>query len=169
MKKILILSLTILSFVLFFGVYLPAVSLAAGGVEHIFNDVFQPLAIALVTILTLLVLAYIIRFIAAKTGIQIGDAVWKKAEPMAVNAALAVEEKAMDLVKSKAVAWTSKQKLGEAVARLLELVPAVTPQQADTFIHAALAKIPGLGATEEKGLSSAGPQVVTINKAGGAN
>jgi hypothetical protein len=58
------------------------------------------------------------------------------------------EEKAASLVGSKSE-LTGSEKLDQAIAFICQAIPKLTPEQADAAAHAALAMIPGVGATAD--------------------
>ncbi len=110
----------------------------------IINGTLLPLAIALITAMGSLLLLKL----KQKYGIEIS------AETQAVIAQQA--ESIVQTVAEKAAAYAKEhvgtkmaghEQLESAVVALMSRVPSLTREQADEQVHAALARIPGLGAT----------------------
>ncbi len=110
----------------------------------IINGTLLPLAIALITAMGSLLLLKL----KQKYGIEIS------AETQAVIAQQA--ESIVQTVAEKAAAYAKEhvggkmaghEQLESAVIALMSRVPSLTREQADEQVHAALARIPGLGAT----------------------
>lgn len=62
------------------------------------------------------------------------------------------EERGAAYIKANVMKITGRDKLDIAIAHVLESAPKVTREQADTLVHAALARLQGAGATGDKAL-----------------
>jgi hypothetical protein len=71
----------------------------------------------------------------------------------AENAVQMVAEKAAAGIKYDTMKLTGKEKLDMAIAALITKIPDLTKEQADAYIHAALARIAGVGATGDASLT----------------
>jgi len=69
---------------------------------------------------------------------------------MAASGVGVAEEAALNAFKQKGMKITSNGKLDIAVAHVLGAIPSISRATAETYVHAALAKIGGVGATGEQ-------------------
>ncbi|HSW64298.1 MAG TPA: hypothetical protein VLH56_13470 [Dissulfurispiraceae bacterium] len=107
-----------------------------------------PVAVSLIGGLVALVLAKL----RQKLNIQIAKESDAWIQQQAEAAVQMVAEKAAARLKYNTMIMTKNQKLDMALAALLAKVPAISKEQADSYIHAALARIAGVGATGDKSL-----------------
>lgn len=107
-----------------------------------------PVAVSLIGGLVALVLAKL----RQKLNIQIAKETDAWIQQQAEAAVQMVAEKAAARLKYNTMIMTKNQKLDMALAALLAKVPAISKEQADSYIHAALARIAGVGATGDKSL-----------------
>jgi hypothetical protein len=108
------------------------------------NTVLPVLGSLVAALVSLILLA-----IRKKTGIQAGAEYDAWLAKQAETAVQMVAEKAAAAVKLDQMKFTSSEKLEMAIAALVSKAPKLTEEQADQYVHAALARIPGLGATAD--------------------
>lgn len=132
----------------------PAAELAAPespvgtALQGVVSGTVIPLVVALVGSLISLVLLKL----KSKLNIQLSEETEAWIARQAESAVQMVAEKAAKGIKYGSLHLTSSQKLDMAVASLISKIPRLTREQADGYIHAALARIPGVGATGEQSL-----------------
>ena len=97
-------------------------------------------------------LSLLLNKIRIKTGLQISGERQEQLDRLARQAVAMAEEKAAALIKGNVTTITGKTKLDLAIAHIIAMTPAVSVEQADALVHAALAKIPGVGATGTQAL-----------------
>ena len=117
--------------------------------KGVVDNTVIPLLISLVGILGSIVLVKL----KNKFNIQLAAETEAWINKQAENAVQLVAEKAAAQIKWDKVAIGNSDKLNMAIASLVTKVPKLTEDQADGYIHAALARIPGLGATGEASLT----------------
>jgi hypothetical protein len=113
------------------------------GISGFLTNTFIPLVVAIVGLLVSIVLMKI----RQKFNIQISAETEAFIRRQAENAVQLVAEKAAQKVKSSGIKLSGNQKLDMAVGLLLTKVPKISKDQADAYVHAALARIRGEGAT----------------------
>jgi TM2 domain-containing membrane protein YozV len=107
------------------------------------NETIIPLIVAVVGAMLSLVLGKL----KAKYNIQLQTETQAWIERQADAAVRMVSEKAAAKIKWEKIRISSNEKLEMAIAALVSRVPAITPDQADLYVHAALARIKGEGAS----------------------
>ena len=150
-------ALSALSLLLMAGTALAAATApaTASGLSQFVDNTIQPVVLSVIGALTPLLMALGCRFLTKVTGINVSQASQQQLEGVAEKAVLSVEEKAAASLKTAGEAWTGYQKHQEAVDTILALAPSLTQGQADTLVHWAVAKIPGIGATGVLGATPA--------------
>lgn len=129
----------------------PAQPSAIGAaVKDLIDNTIMPLLIALVGSLVGVVLLKI----RTKLNLNISRDTEAWLGKQAENAVQLVAEKAAATLKYDAMKVTGKEKLDMAIAALITKAPDLTREQADAYIHAALARISGEGATGDKAVRS---------------
>lgn len=123
--------------------------------EALIMNTIQPIMAVLVASIITIVGTKLTQYLHAKTGIVVDAALTAKAETAATQAVLAVEEKAAADAAAKIGAWTGGQKYSTAIDMVVSAVPTVTPEQAANLVNAALAKVPGLGASGDLSVAPA--------------
>lgn len=108
------------------------------------NDVI-PLIVAIVSGL----IGVLLLKVRQRFNIQIAAETEKWISAQAETAVQMVAEKAAAKIKYDNIRLSKNQKLDMAIASLISKVPALTKEQADAYIHAAIARIPSLGSTKE--------------------
>ena len=127
----------------------PATSPIGEAVKMVVNDTILPVLSALILSLISLVLLKL----KQKWSIQLSTKTEEWIKGQAENAVQMVEEKAMAAVNAKlSILTTKNEKLDTAIAYLMSKSPKLTKVQAEAYVLAALARIPGLGATGDKSL-----------------
>lgn len=129
--------------------------------NELIQNTIQPLMAALVMAIITVVGAKLTQYLHAKTGIELDAATVAKAENAATQAVMAVEEKAAAQASQKLAAWTSSQKHQAAINMIISAVPTITQEQANNLVSAALAKVPGLGASGDLSVVKAPATVPT--------
>ena len=117
-------------------------------IRGLVTDTVIPLVVSLVGALLSAVLIKLKKKFNVQLSAETEDWINKQAE----NAVQMVAEKAAAKIKYENIQLTGSEKLNMAIAALVTKVPKVTRDQADQYIHAALARISGLGATGDKAL-----------------
>jgi len=117
-------------------------------VKGVVDNAIIPLVVSLVGALVSLVLVKL----KNKYNIELKAETEAWISKQAENAVQMVAEKAAAKLKYEKIKLTGNQKLDTAVAMLVTKVPTISRDQADQYIHAALARIPGLGATGDQSL-----------------
>lgn len=115
--------------------------------ENFLLDFVLPLFLALLLALGNILIAYAVRWLAAKAKISIEKAWIEKAQGIVEEGVLAVEEKAAAAVKEGLSEWTADTKYLRVIDYVLGLVPDLSKEKADAMIHAVLARTPALGAS----------------------
>jgi len=118
-------------------------------IKGVVSDTVIPLLVSFIGILISIVLIKL----KNKFNVQLSTETEAWINKQAENAVQLVAEKAAAKVKWDNVAIGSSDKLNMAIASLVTKVPKLTEDQADGYIHAALARIPGLGATGDASLT----------------
>jgi hypothetical protein len=118
-------------------------------VKGLLNDTVIPLVISLVGALVSLALVKLKNKFNLELKAETEEWTRKQAE----NAVQMVAEKAAASEKLTGLKVGSNDKLNQAIAWLVTKVPALTADQADAYIHAAIARIPGVGATGDQSLT----------------
>lgn len=113
------------------------------GIYIFLTNTLIPFMVAVVGLLVSIVLMKIRK----KFDIQISAEHEEFIRRQAENAVQLVAEKAAQKVKAKDIKLTGNQKLNMAIGTLLTKVPKISRDQADVYIHAALSRIRGEGAT----------------------
>jgi len=106
-------------------------------------DTILPALVVLVGTLT----ALLIRKLTVKLGIEANEELERMAATQAEAAVQYAGEMAASRLKQKDIKVTGNEKLNTAVAYLITHVPSLTREQAESLVHAALARIRGEGAT----------------------
>jgi len=117
--------------------------------KALLNDTVIPLVISLVGALVSLALLKL----KNKFNIELKAETEAWIQRQAESAVQMVAEKAAASEKISGLKVGSNDKLNTAIAWLITKVPALTQDQADAYIHAAIARIPGVGATGEQSLT----------------
>jgi hypothetical protein len=115
-------------------------------IKDVINNTLIPLVVALVGSLISILLVKIKKRLNIQISAETEFWIRKQAE----NAVQLVAEKAAAKVKLDGVTITSNEKLNMALAALITKVPDLSKEQADAYIHAALARISGEGATKDQ-------------------
>jgi hypothetical protein len=123
-------------------------SALGSAVKDVVDNTIIPLLVALIGSLISIVLVKIKK----KLNIQLSTETEAWIQRQAEAAVQMVAEKAASKIKYGNIALTKNEKLDMAIASLVSKVPHLTKEQADAYIHAALARIPGVGATGEQSL-----------------
>jgi len=118
-------------------------------VKGLLNDTVIPLVISLVGALVSLALLKL----KSKFNIELKAETEAWIRTQAENAVQMVAEKAAASEKLSGLKVGSNDKLNQAIAWLVTKVPALTREQADAYIHAAIARIPGVGSTGDQSLT----------------
>ncbi|MDP3012688.1 MAG: phage holin, LLH family [Candidatus Subteraquimicrobiales bacterium] len=121
-------------------------------IKDVINNTIIPLIVALIGSLLSIVLVKL----KNKYNIQLSAENEEWIKKQAESAVQAVAEKAAAKLKYEKVNPAKNEKLNMAIAYLISKVPKLTKEQADAYIHAAIARIPGVGATGEQSLVPAG-------------
>ncbi len=122
----------------------PAVARPGEMLAIVINNLLIPLIVALVGSIVSVVLVWLKRWLGIKASAETEARIAAAAESVVQM----VAEKAANQAKLSDGQWPSGAKqLGDAVDALVARIPKLTPDEADAYIHAALARIPGLGAT----------------------
>lgn len=119
-------------------------------IKGVVSDTVIPLLVSLVGILGSIVLIKL----KNKFNVQLAAETEAWINRQAENAVQMVAEKSAAMVKWDNVTIGSSDKLNMAIASLVTKVPKLTKDQADAYIHAALARIPGVGATKNAALTA---------------
>lgn len=114
------------------------------------NDTVIPLIVAV--IMGLLGLALL--KIKSKLNIQLKTETENWIKKQAESAVQMVAEKSASKIKYNEITLTKNEKLDLAIAALVLKTPKLTKEQADAYIHAALARIKGAGATGDNSLTA---------------
>lgn len=117
--------------------------------KDLLNNTVIPLVISLVGALVSLALLKL----KNKFNIELKAVTEEWIQKQAERAVQMVAEKAAASEKVSGLKVGSNDKLNTAIAWLITKVPALTQDQADAYIHAAIARIPGVGATGEQSLT----------------
>lgn len=122
----------------------PAPATIGEAIVYVIYAVLVPLAVAFLTAMGGMLLAKL----KTKYGLQVTAYHQNIVEQAAESAVQMAAEKAAAYAKIHGDIWPSgNSMLNQAVTALVGRVPSLTREQADEYIHAALARIPGLGAT----------------------
>ena len=117
--------------------------------DAVYNTII-PLLVAFAGSLAALALVWAQRKL--KLDLSAGTEAWVRTQ--AENAVQLAAEKAAAKLKYDQMKLTGKEKLDMAIAALITKAPDLTREQADAYIHAALARISGEGATGDKAVRS---------------
>jgi cytolysin (calcineurin-like family phosphatase) len=117
--------------------------------KGLLNDTVIPLVISLVGALVSLALLKLKNKFSLELKAETESWIRSQAE----NAVQMVAEKAAASEKLSGLKVGSNDKLNQAIAWLVTKVPALTNDQADAYIHAAIARIPGVGSTGDQSLT----------------
>ena len=120
--------------------------------KGLLNNTVIPLVISLVGALVSLVLLKL----KNKFNIELKAETEAWICTQAENAVQMVAEKAAGSEKLIGLKVGSYDKLNQAIAWLITKAPALTREQADAYIHAAIARIPGVGSTGDQSLTPVG-------------
>ncbi len=132
----------------------PATQSALGNaVKDTVDNTIIPLLVALIGSLISIVMVKIKK----RLNIQLSAETEAWIQRQAEAAVQMVAEKAASKIKYNKIALTKNEKLDMAIASLVSKVPHLTKEQADAYIHAALARIPGIGATGDASLTPPAP------------
>ena len=153
MKKILcllmlILSLCMVSISLAGDVTAPVSTPLGDALRSVVNDTVIPLVVAVIMGLVGLVLVKIKSKLNMQIKAETEDWIKKQAE----SAVQMVAEKSASKIKYGGIVLTKNEKLDMAIAAVVSKTPKLSREQADAYIHAALARIKGLGATKDDAL-----------------
>lgn len=121
-------------------------------IKDVINNTVIPLIVALIGSLLSLVLIKLKNKYNIELSAETEEWIKKQAE----SAVQMVAEKAAAKIKYDNITFTKSDKLDMAIASLISKVPNLTKEQADAYIHAAIARIPGVGATGEQSMVPAG-------------
>lgn len=116
--------------------------------KQVINETLIPLLVSVVGALLSIVLVKI----KEKLNLNISEEKEEWINRLAENAVQFVAEKTAAMLKINSISFTSNEKLETAIAYLIARVPKLTRDQADQYIHAAIARIPGAGATNDRSL-----------------
>jgi hypothetical protein len=116
--------------------------------------------IPILTALIISVASLLLVFLQKKTGITLSADKQAFINSQAETAVQMVAEKAASLLKYENIKMSTNEKLNSGAAFLVSIVPKLTPEQAQNYVHAALARIPGIGATGDNALVTASEGVV---------
>lgn len=117
------------------------------GFNGFMTNTLQPLILSLLATVVAAAVTYLTAVLKRKFGIEISAATADRLRGIAWDAVNAVEEKAAVAAIEAGGKWLSTTKHSEAVNYILSKVPALSMEEADTLVQAALAKTKGLGAT----------------------
>ncbi len=127
----------------------PATQSALGiAIKDTVDNTIIPLLVALIGSLISIVMVKIKK----RLNIQLSAETEAWIQRQAEAAVQMVAEKAAAKIKYGKIALTKNEKLDMAIASLISKVPHLTKEQADAYIHAALARIPGIGTTGDQSL-----------------
>ena len=118
--------------------------------SSLFTDTILPIIVSLVGGLVGLILLTVKKKLNVQLSAETEAWISKQAE----TAVQGVAEKAAAKFKGSNISFSKNEKLEAAIASLITKVPHLTPEQADGYIAAALARIPGVGATGDASLVS---------------
>jgi hypothetical protein len=121
--------------------------------------------IPIFTALIMSLVAILLVYLQKKTGITLSADKQAFINTQAEVAVQMVAEKAASLMKYETIKMSSNDKLNAGAAFLVSMVPKLTPAQAENYVHAALARIPGVGATGDKALVAASEGVAACDPA----
>ncbi len=127
---------------------LAAETVAANPVGDAVASLFSGVVVPVLASLLLGLIGVVLNKIRVKTGLQISDTMQQQLERAALAGVAFAEEKAAAAIKSKIQGLTGREKLDLAISHVLASVPKVSREQADIFVHAALGKVSGPGASE---------------------
>lgn len=98
--------------------------------------------------------AYLVKYLKTKTGIELTEAQQRQLQEFAAWAVKMAEEKAASLFKKDSVKMTSEQKFRYAVETIKDFVPKLRKDEAkaETYILGAVAMAPDLGTTAKGGM-----------------
>jgi hypothetical protein len=117
-------------------------------VNGVINNTLIPIIIAFIGSLVSLILIKLKK----KLNIQVAAETEAWLQNQAESAVQLVAEKAAARLKVEKVSFTKNEKLNIAIAALISKAPKLTREQADEYVHSALARIPGIGATGDASL-----------------
>jgi NADH:ubiquinone oxidoreductase subunit 5 (subunit L)/multisubunit Na+/H+ antiporter MnhA subunit len=112
-------------------------------VHQLINGTVIPMIVSIVGVL----LSMVLLKLKKKFNVQIAAETETWIQNQAENAVQMVAEKAAAKLKYNDLKLTPSQKLDTAIASLITKVPEISKEQADVYVHAALARIKGEGAT----------------------
>jgi len=121
---------------------------AGSALKQVINETLIPLLVSVVGALVSLVLIKV----KQKLNLNISQQQEAWINRQAENAVQFVAEKTAAKLKIDNISFTSNEKLETAIAYLITRAPKLTRDQADQYIHAAIARIPGAGATNDRSL-----------------
>lgn len=132
-----------------------AEAVAPGSGQTVFDGFFdktlQPVINSILAVVVTGAVTYITAMLKRKFGIEISEATTARLRGIAWDAVHVVEEKAATAVKTGGDKWLSEAKHAAAINYILAKVPALSQDEADSLVQAALAKVKGLGATAALG------------------
>jgi hypothetical protein len=111
------------------------------------KNAINTFVIPILTALILSLLSWLLLYLQKKTGITLSADKQAFINAQAEVAVQMVAEKAAQLFKYENIKLSKDQMLNNGAAFLLTMVPKLTQAQAENYVHAALARIPGLGST----------------------
>lgn len=117
-------------------------------VNNVLINTVAPLFVALIGGLVSMILAVVKKKLNIQLSVQTEAWIQSQAE----HACQMVAEKAAAQLKISGLKLQGHEMLGMAAAALISRVPALTQDKAEEYIHAAFARIPGLGATGDASL-----------------
>ena len=116
-------------------------------IQTLLTNILLPILLSIVSALVSIVLLKLKK----KYNLDIDAATEKKINDAAENAIHMVEEKAASKIMDTCTkSLSNDDKLNMAIAKLVQKVPAITREKADAYVHAALARMSGVGATGDK-------------------
>lgn len=121
-------------------------------VNGLISNTLIPIIVALIGSLISLVLMKLKK----KLNIQVAAETEALIQNQAENAVQLVAEKAAAKLKFSGIKLTKNESLDFAIAALISKTPKLTREQAEQYVHAALARIPGIGATGDSSLVPGG-------------
>lgn len=147
---VLVLSLCMVSLGFAGDVAAPASTPMGDALRSVVNDTIIPLVVAVIMGLVGLVLVKI----KSKLNLQLNAATEDWIKKQAESAVQMVAEKSAAKIKYGEISLTKNEKLDMAIAAVISKTPKLTREQADAYIHAALARIKGAGATKDNSLTA---------------
>lgn len=115
------------------------------------TNTLQPLILSLLGTVVTVAVAYFSGILKKKFGLELSEKITTRLRGIAWDAVNLAEEKAALYLKTAGEKMLSTTKYAGAYNYVFDKVPTISPEEADALIHAALAKVKGLGATAELG------------------